>query len=376
MEGNKNRILMVTIPIGPPWDNASKNRAYNIALHVTRHRIHLLTKPALSLPQKTDHMVFEEVYRTNSTLLHKLLLGWRLLQKDPGISAYHFFFQPTAKSATLFRWLLKFKRKVAIQTVLNVFHIREHPRKCIFGDLVLVSSEFMRRQLLAHGIENVRKINPGVDCEKFSKLAVNTDLRESLKIGRAPAVLYAGEYTSDRGIDHILGAVKRVLQELPSTKFIFACRVFNRKDLTRERKLKAMCKQQGLAGNIIFLQTFSDMAGLLRSVDITIFPTLTMVDKMDIPMTLLESLAMERPIVISDLPPLSEIMQDEVGIKVLPGDEKGLAHAMVSLLNHHEKRKRMGRKGREMVLKNFNIKKISNHYEALYSREVLDGLSR
>ena len=261
-------ILMITIPIVPPWDNASKNRAYNIALNIKKHRIHLLTTKGALLPWKTGNIVFEDVYKTKFVLLQKLFLGLRLLRKDPHIKVYHFFFQPSFISSFFFRYLLKFKRKkISIQTILNVFAEGEDLRKYLFGDVILVSSEYMKEKLLNEGFRNVRKIDPGVDCERFSHRASSIDLRERLKIGQAPAVLFSGEYTEMRGIDQLLEAVRVVQSRMESVKFIFACRTFNKEDLIREKETQEKAKELGVSESIIFLQTFYEMPELIGMSD-------------------------------------------------------------------------------------------------------------
>ena len=40
---DKKRILLLTRPICPPWDEASKNFAYTLAKHARDFEIHLLT---------------------------------------------------------------------------------------------------------------------------------------------------------------------------------------------------------------------------------------------------------------------------------------------------------------------------------------------
>lgn len=375
MGKDRPSILMITIPIFPPWDNASKNRAYNIALNIKKHTIHLLTKKGHLLSWKTENIVFEDVYRTKYVFLQKLFLGLRLLKKDPHIKVYHFFFQPSFISSLFFKYLLKIKRKNSIQTILNVFREGDDLRKYLFADLMLVSSEYMRVKLLNEGFKNVRKIDPGVDCERFSHRALSTDLRERLEIGDAPVVLYPGEYLEIRGMPHLLEAIRLVLTRVGSVRFIFACRIFNKEDLIREQETKKKAKRMGVSDGIIFLQTYDEMPELIGLSDIVIFPTIEMYDKMDIPLTLLESLAMGKPIIISDIPPLNEIMKAEVGIKVKPGDHVELTNSIIELLTDDERRKAMGRRGRQMVLEHFDIKEIAMEYDELY-REVLGGIER
>ncbi len=367
---------MITIPICPPWDNASKNRAYNIALNVKKHRIHLMTRKGHVLPHKTGNVVFEAVYRTKYPFLQKFFLFLRLLRSDSHIKIYHFFFQPTYMSALVFKCLLKVKKKIAVQTILNIFEEGQDLKQYIFGDVILVSSEYMQNKLIDAGFTHTRRINPGVDCVRFKPRAASADIKKKLGLGAESVVLYSGEYLEIRGIYQFLDAIKQITERMNTVRFVFACRVFGKQDLFREQQIKRRTQAMNLSKHVVFLQTCEDMPGLIGLSDISIFPTLEMYDKMDIPMTLLESLAMEKPIVISDVPPLNELMKSKVGILVTPGDSKELADAVLYLLTNEQRRKEMGMRGREMVLKHFNIKDIAKKYDELYDREVLHAISK
>ena len=111
---------------------------------------------------------------------------------------------------------------------------------------------------------------------------------------------------------------------------------------------------------------------LLALADIIIFPPRKMIMKSEIPIVLLESLALEKAIVITDVPPLNEIMKQDVGEIVSPGDSEGLVAALKKLTGNPKIRKTKGSKGRNMVLEEFNILKMVTDYKELY-KELLES---
>ena len=96
-----------------------------------------------------------------------------------------------------------------------------------------------------------------------------------------------------------------------------------------------------------------------------------MVYKAYITLVLLESLSMEKPIIITDIPPLNEIMKDDVGEIVPTGNVGLLVDSIIKLLSNDKIRREKGKRGREMVIREFNLKNYVAEYEKLYERLLL-----
>ena len=77
-----------------------------------------------------------------------------------------------------------------------------------------------------------------------------------------------------------------------------------------------------------------------------------------IPNVLLESMAMNVPVVSSRISAIPELISDQKnGVLVNPGNPEELFEVIVSLINSPEKRKRLGREGRKTILTDFNIER-------------------
>jgi glycosyltransferase involved in cell wall biosynthesis len=71
------------------------------------------------------------------------------------------------------------------------------------------------------------------------------------------------------------------------------------------------------------------------------------------PIKCFEYLACERPLIVRDIPELSFVAEEEVGVQVGEIDERAIADAVEYLYGLEEgERKAMGKRGREYVLKN------------------------
>ena len=375
MQGDRPHVLLVTIPVAPPWDNASKNRALQIGLRMKNHRIHILGRRGSGLPGIPADMVVEEVYGERDGLTGKLRLFKRLIRRDEETELYHFFFQPNPFTARVMGSVVNWNKKPAIQTILNVIESGRSVTGHIFGHAVpVVSSAFMRDRLKYVGLTKTRLIRPGVDCRRFTPDRTNDQLRDRLGLPAGPAVLYPAEYTSERGFDLFLTAMRTVSARYRDTVFVLAGRIFGRKDEILESKAKQAVREHGLEARTIFTGTYDDMTALISICDLVVFPARSMIDKMDLPLTLLEAAAMAKPIVISDMAPLNEVMAAEAGLMTPPGDANKLAAAMMELIGDETRRRQMGAIGRKMAVDRFNVDREAAEYEHLY-QEVIHGLN-
>lgn len=81
----------------------------------------------------------------------------------------------------------------------------------------------------------------------------------------------------------------------------------------------------------------------------------------------LEALACETPVISTKVGGVPEVVRDgENGYVVNPGNVKDLAYAIDKLLENEDLRRQMGKKGREIVIKDFSWKKILDRLEVIY----------
>lgn len=117
-----------------------------------------------------------------------------------------------------------------------------------------------------------------------------------------------------------------------------------------------------------FPETFNSMEKMYNLSDAVLFPVRDMKGKFDIPLVVPEAMACEKPVILSDLPILSELNNGRNSVIIPRGDVSALKDAVLDLCNHPEKREKLGKEGRKFAEDNFDIKKIAEVYGKIYEK--------
>lgn len=86
------------------------------------------------------------------------------------------------------------------------------------------------------------------------------------------------------------------------------------------------------------------------------------------PIKPIEAMGLARPVVVSDLPALRELVPENVGLSTAPENPQGLADLLSELALDEGARKRFGQNGREHVLETRRWKDIGRRYDEVYAR--------
>jgi glycosyltransferase involved in cell wall biosynthesis len=102
-----------------------------------------------------------------------------------------------------------------------------------------------------------------------------------------------------------------------------------------------------------------EVADMVRAADVKVLASVPTAEgkREGIPVVIMEAMASGLPVISSQLSGIPELVDDgHTGILVQPGDAKALALALQKLYENPELRFKMGRAGREKVLREFNLK--------------------
>ncbi len=396
--------MITSVPLIPPWDQGDKNLAYALASALPGHRFRVLTTCDGLAPTAANLEPEPVYYSRHPSLGQKARVYWRLLDfgiRNSGfrlrrtnspipnpqseIDLYHLIYRPYALSSWLCRLVPEFRRRPTLHTVPATADGRPLGRHLFFAHRLVVLSQHGRQTLRRLGLTNVVHIPPGIEITPWAALhEQKSQLKARMGLADHPVLLFPGHFSPGYGADVMLAALPLIVAQVPGVRVIFACRLRSPGDRERERAARQMVARMGLTETVRFYNTVADMRPLIGSSDLTVLPLETMRDKVDIPITLLESLAAGRPVVISDLPPMNELLGSggtqeqrsggarvsEVGVAVPPGDAEALAQAVVDLLQDAGQRERMGRRGQELVRDNFDIRQVAQQYEKLYQEMI------
>ena len=104
----------------------------------------------------------------------------------------------------------------------------------------------------------------------------------------------------------------------------------------------------------------SDVRSVIQNADVVVLPSY----REGLPRVMLESLAMAKPVITTDVPGCREIIRDQENGFMVPVKDAGkLAKAMIEMYKlSNEQRIAMGIAGREMALKDFDERAIIKRY--------------
>jgi len=207
--------------------------------------------------------------------------------------------------------------------------------------------------------QRVVAIPIGVDTERFDPTKYDSGLRDALGIEpNIPLIGIVAQLTAQKGHIYLLEAMRRIVRAFPKTK----CLIVG--DGPLREKLQGLAEKLGLSGHCIFTGARDDIPEVLSALDVWVLPS---VASEGLPRALLEALAMGKPVVTTRVGGIPELVIDGItGILVPPKDSEALKDAILSLLMDREKAREMGKRSRELVVKNFTQELMVRRIEKLY----------
>ena len=176
-----------------------------------------------------------------------------------------------------------------------------------------------------------------------------------------PLISIVGRLQAVKGHRIFLESARKVLTERPDAQFWIVG------DGELRHELEAFTAQLGLTRAVSFLGYRSDALHAMAVSDVVVCASFYEA----FPRTLLEALALERPVVATSVGGVPEIVVDEeTGILVPAGDPDALAAAVLRLLRDRELAQRLAAAGRKLVGQHYTLEAQSSALAALY-REAL-----
>ncbi len=419
---NPKKILFVSRPIAPPWDEASKNFAYNLAKEIAGNNsdleIHLMTKG--TLPDLPKNIIQHPIYTSSQNDIgfsQKIRMIWFLIRNARKFDFVHLFFTPTKLNSLILKYILKKgqaqdlslqnNQTKIIQTIATLredLFSDEEIKKMIFGDKIITYSEYAKNKLQKLGFDNVAKIYPGIDLEEYKpknseyeeknnnkdvipedrissadRRIRNSSIRnpeteseqksfETNKNKNRFTVNFTGEYVRLGAMDDIIDSFIKISQKIPEAKLSLAVRVKNEKDAEKKKKVIAKLKKNNLLERVSFHDDGNyKMSDIYNLCDISLFPVRNMKGKFDVPLAVIEAMACAKPVILSDIQILKEFANEKNSLTIKAGNIKQLIQAILELYQDEKKRFTLGKQAREYVAENFNIQKAGREYSKIYN---------
>jgi glycosyltransferase involved in cell wall biosynthesis len=172
-------------------------------------------------------------------------------------------------------------------------------------------------------------------------------------------VLGIGRLEYQKGFDVLLHAVVRLRAQNTRVKVLVAGR-----DGAESASLRALVRELRLDGDVEFLGARDDVADLFCAADVFAFPSRWEGS----PGSVLEAMALEAPIVATDIAPIREVTDGSTCAHLVPVDDAGeLADAIRATLSGDGTPARVAA-GRERFSKCYTIGRVAEEMVAFYSR--------
>jgi len=231
---------------------------------------------------------------------------------------------------------------------------------------IITSGEAIRKDIINRNKippEKVVCIPTGVDIKKFNpKLYDREKIRKEFNISKDEYLVSMIAFIRKmKGYPVFIEAASKVLKEIPTVKFLIVGHDFE----NREEELKNQIKRLGIEPNFIFTGFRQDIPEILSAIDLF---ALSSLQKETTPQVISQALAMEKPVVATDVGNVSDLVKNGLtGILVPPGDADALANGILTLLKDPGMRKRMGKAGRRLVEEKFTLNQMIDKTEEVYN---------
>ncbi len=244
---------------------------------------------------------------------------------------------------------------------------------------VVTICEALRAELMTRSAQadRIHVVANGVDVSAFSPGAEADTLRDRFGLRAKRILLYAGAFQPYEGLPVLIEAMARVAARVPQAHLLI---VGGRPPEAAPQAsapddvLRALVLERGLAQHVTFTGQVphAEVAGFYSLAEVVAYPRLlTRTTALTTPLKPLEAMASGRAVVVSDLPPMRELVRERVtGLCFPAGNAAALAERCIELLENKPLRDTLGEAARSFVVAERQWAALTARYEDIYDREL------
>lgn len=230
-------------------------------------------------------------------------------------------------------------------------------------DFIFTVNEEDRKYLIRHGYQsekNIMNINSvGIDIHVFDPKRFSeedkTKLKEELRIQEnAPIIGFVGRLVREKGVLELLEAFLQLRNQIKCKLLLVGSAALGERDAKTFEILQQRVQESSVSEDIIFAGHQEDIPYMLSIMDVFVLPS----HREGMPVSILEAMAMELPVVATDIRGCREEITVETGILVPVDDIAELHKAIMTFLSSKEEREQKGFAGRRRVQQFFEMGSI------------------
>lgn len=379
------RVLFVSKPIAPPFHDGTKCLVRDIALNLRQVVPRVMSTPDApplehSLPSGAEpsgcHTVeLLPIYRDSGRFapaLSQNVRGGLLLLGPKLAEVWHFVFAPNPSTSRFGTWLRRIRRVPTVQTIASPPRSFDAVESLLFGDIVVAQSSWTRRQVearLGSRAPRLCVIPPPVPNLKAPTPAEQLVVRRTLGVSDAARLfVFPGDLEVSRGAERVADLVAPLVRELPDSVIVFAYR----EKTPRAAEIAEQYQSRLSRTHTRFVSQIA-MLPLLATSTAVLFPVDDLWGKVDLPIVLLEAMALGVPVVASDRGSLADLPET---LMVPDGDARALLKAAVSLGQDADFARVVAERQRRGVRERHAAHVVAGAYEELYLELAGSGVAR
>ena len=191
----------------------------------------------------------------------------------------------------------------------------------------------------------------GVDLRNFSPNPFESD---------RPVVIMASRLLRDKGVVEFIAAAKKIRERNVDCEFILAGDTDSDNPSSITQKELLGWKNEGIVNIVGYCD---DIAGLFAKCHVVVLPSY----REGLPKVLLEAAASGRAVITTNVPGCRDaIIPGKTGVLVEKKNIDGLVAAMMTLIQDRNLCTKMGRAGRVLAEREFNIESVVNRHLEIY----------
>lgn len=232
---------------------------------------------------------------------------------------------------------------------------------------VITTGEAIRRQMIevnGFNADKIISIPTGVDMNAFNLQSVYRDLRKELSLAQeTPLVGMVSVLRSWKGHVYFIRAIPYVISKKQNVRFVIVGEGPYRSTIEK------VVDEVNAGKYIYFLNHRDDIPAIMSSLDILVHPSY---GNEGVPQSVLQAMAMQKPVLVSDLPSLKEVINDRTTGLIMPvNDPETMASKILYLLDNKENTEKMSENARRLIKERYSLEGMLDRIEALY-RKVLN----
>ncbi|MFN3480134.1 MAG: glycosyltransferase family 4 protein [Thermodesulfovibrionales bacterium] len=235
----------------------------------------------------------------------------------------------------------------------------------IFPDAMITTGEEIRQRMIndnGFNAQRIFSIPTGVDLERFNPTRVTPAFKpKGFSIGMI------GVLRSWKGHRYLIEAAPAILKSIPDAVFYIVG------DGPQYKNIEGHIEELSLKDKVVMIGHREDIPEILASLDVVVHPSYA---NEGVPQSVLQALAMERPVVASDVGAIKEVVIDgKNGFLIHPKKPEEIAEKVIALYKNPELGKLFGKEGRMLVKRSYSFELMLDNIEYLYERLINGRLS-